>query len=71
VQNDIANNVVMFGNFKRYRLFRRQGMQLAFAGPGDWQLLRENKQGFLARARYGGGLTLGAAFAKIADTQTT
>lgn len=67
INSTLTNNQIGFCCLNRYRLYRRQGLELRVARDGDWGLIRSNKQGIALRARYGGALEKGAAMAKIID----
>lgn len=68
--SDLTNSKILFACMNRYRLYRRQGLEVAIVAGTDWNLVRQNKQGIALRARFGGGLEQGAACAKMTDAQT-
>jgi len=63
VNASISNAVVGFFCLNKYKLYRRQGLEVA-VNTTDWSLQRANKQGILVRARFGGSLSQGAAGVK-------
>jgi len=69
--NESFSDNLQIGFFclNRYRMYRRQGLETRVI-VDDWNLARENKQGIVMRARFGGALELGGAGAKITDAQT-
>lgn len=66
VQNNVPNGTAIFGNLMKYRMYRRQGLELRFIDGGT-TLARKNKVLLIARARYGGQVMDGNAFAIITD----
>lgn len=69
VQNDVANEVAFFGNLSRYRLYRRQGLSIAFEMGGSY-LQRRNLSLLIARGRFGGRVMDTSAFVKWTDGQS-
>ncbi len=63
VQNDLTNPVCAFGALSKYRLYRRQGMEIRFE-QGGTTLARKNLVLLVARARFGGRVMDASAFAK-------
>lgn len=63
VQNDLTNQVCAFGALSKYRLYRRQGMEIRFE-QGGATLARKNLVLLVARARFGGRVMDANAFAK-------
>ena len=57
VEGNISNSNIALCNLKGYRLYRRQGLQFQVETGGK-TLMLDNEQLLLARARYGGALTL-------------
>lgn len=71
VNNTLTNPQYGFFCMNRYRMYRRQGLEVKFVTSNtDWQLARENKTGLVVRARYGGAPEQGAAGAKITTGQS-
>lgn len=70
INSTLTNSQVGFCCLNRYRLYRRQGLELRVARDGDWGLIRSNKQGIALRARYGGALDKAAAMTKSTDMQS-
>lgn len=70
IQNSLSN--VKYGYFclNRYRLYRRQGLEVQVVSGTDWTLARQNKQGIVVRGRFGGALDHSGAGAKITAGQT-
>lgn len=64
-----ANTQAAFVNLARYRCYRRLGMTLRMTTEGQ-TLARLNEMLIVARARFGGNLTQGAACAYCSDMQT-
>jgi HK97 family phage major capsid protein len=69
IQNDLANGQVLFGCMKRYRLYRRLGMEL-HRETGGRQLTLNNTTLLGIRARFGGQPVDGAAFSLMTDATT-
>jgi len=63
VQNDLTSPVCAFGALSKYRLYRRQGMEIRFE-QGGATLARKNLVLLVARARFGGRVMDASAFAK-------
>jgi len=70
IQNDITDGDIGYCNFGFYRLFRRLGMQIRISTEGQTLVLKNTKL-ITMRARYGGQLRLGSAFAYITDGPQT
>lgn len=71
IQGDIPNGSVAFGNWKRYRLYRRQGAQAQWYSAGtNYELGRANKDALIVRARYGGRVVDANAFATWTNGQS-
>lgn len=68
VANDLANTQVLFGCLKKYRLFARLGMEVVRESGGR-TLTLSNTSLIGLRARYGGRVVDGAAFALMSDCQ--
>ena len=66
VQNDIADGRIAFGNLKRYRMYRRLGLQISTSTEGR-TLMLANKRLIVLRARFGGKIETGGAFAVTTD----
>lgn len=69
VNSNIANAEAGFCNLGFYRMYRRMGMQVRIDNSGKTHALT-NTRTIVVRARYGGKLELGGAFAKVDDGQT-
>lgn len=69
IQNDIGNSSAAFGALAKYRMYRRQGMQLEWVTTGQ-ELARKNLALLIVRARFGGQVVDGDAFAKMSDGQS-
>lgn len=69
IQNDIPNGSAAFGALAKYRMFRRQGMQLEWVTTGQ-ELARKNLALLIVRARFGGQVVDGDAFSVMADAQS-
>lgn len=69
IQQDLANTVALYGALAKYRVYRRQGMELRVETGGK-ELARRNTVLYIARARYGGRVIDPSAFAKIADFES-
>lgn len=70
INNSITDGDIGYCNFAFYRLFRRLGMQIRVSTEGA-TLMRTNTKLIGMRARYGGRLRLGSAFAYITDGPMT
>lgn len=66
VQNDIPDGYAAFTNLKRYRMYRRLGMQIRVE-TGGRQLALSNSRLLVVRMRFGGQLEQGAAAALMKD----
>jgi HK97 family phage major capsid protein len=62
INNDLANTRCAFGALSKYRMYRRTGLELRFESGGK-ELARKNLVLLVARARFGGQVTDGDAFA--------
>jgi HK97 family phage major capsid protein len=69
IQNDVPNGTCVFGGLRKYRLYRRKGMQIRFVDGGD-TLARANSVLLIARARYAGRVMDANAFAKWTTGQS-
>jgi HK97 family phage major capsid protein len=70
IQDSISNGSVAFGPLKKYRLYRRQGGQTRFTTEGQTLTLK-NTALLSLRGRYGGWVSLPAAFSKMTDGPTS
>lgn len=70
INGGLTNSQIGFFCMNRYRMYRRQGIEIVVVAGTDWNLVRQNKQGIAMRARFGGALEQGAAGAKITDGQS-
>lgn len=68
--SSFSNTKVGFWCMNRYRMYRRQGLEVVQVGDTDWNLVRQNKRGIALRSRWGGALELAGAGAKHTDMQT-
>lgn len=68
VQNDIPNNWMAFVNLKRYRMYRRLGLNIRVETGGNY-LANRNLKLIVVRMRFGGQLELGGAAAVVTDAQ--
>lgn len=68
VQADIPNNKVAFVNLRRYRMYRRLGMNVRVEA-GGMQLALTNTRLLVIRMRWGGQLETGNACAVMTDAQ--
>jgi HK97 family phage major capsid protein len=66
VQNDIPNGWIAHVNLKRYRMYRRLGLNIRVETAGR-SLALTNTKLIVLRMRYGGRLTLGGACAVMLD----
>lgn len=66
IQNDIPQNSIAFGCLRKYRMYRRQGLEMRFVTDGQ-QLTQKNTVLLACRARYGGFVADPAAFAVMTD----
>lgn len=69
IQNDVGNSSAAFGALAKYRMYRRQGMQLEWVTTGQ-ELARKNLALLLVRARFGGQVVDGDAFSVMTDCQS-
>ena len=63
IQNNIPNGSAAFGCLKKYRLYRRLGLEIKVETGGK-ELTRNNLALIMARARYGGKVVDASAFCK-------
>jgi len=68
VNNNITNAYIVFANLGGYRLYRRLGFTLRVETAGQTLALKNEKL-IVARARFGGKLTLGGYASIISNTQ--
>jgi HK97 family phage major capsid protein len=68
VNESLTNAQIGYFCLNRYRMYRRQGLEFRLVTE-DWTLARQNKQGIVVRARFGGRLEQAAAGAKITAGQ--
>ena len=68
IQNDIDNRTCVFGALRKYRLYRRVGMEVRWVDGGK-ELARKNLVLLVVRARYAGRVMDANAFAKWTDGQ--
>lgn len=68
IQDDIANTKIAYGNMKRYRMYRRLGLNIRTETAGNYLALR-NLRLFVLRMRFGGQPELGGAFSIMTDSQ--
>jgi HK97 family phage major capsid protein len=69
INSSIDNSDFGFFCMNRYRMYRRQGLEVQTVRGTDWTLVRQNKMGIAIRARFGGALELAGAGAKVTDGQ--
>lgn len=69
INASFTNPKQVFGNWARYRMYRRMGMNVRWETAG-YTLGRTNTGVMIARSRWGGHLESGSAFAVCADGQT-
>ena len=69
MQNDLANTVGAVVALRKYRMYRRLGLDMRFVEGGD-TLARNNEMLLVYRARYGGQLMDASAMAKWTDGQS-
>ncbi|MGE3180938.1 MAG: hypothetical protein AB7N71_04855 [Phycisphaerae bacterium] len=69
IQNDIANTDIGFIAMAKYRLYRRAGFEIRWESGGA-TLARRNTSLLIARGRFGGLLTDGAAAAVMDDAKS-
>ncbi len=68
IQNDIPNGSRAFVNLKRYRMYRRLGLNTRVESSGQYYATR-NLKAIIMRARMGGQLELGGAMAVTTNGQ--
>lgn len=68
VQNSIPNGYIAYANLRRYRMYRRLGLQVRFVDDGR-TLTLANERMIVVRMRYGGQMESGSAMAKMTDAQ--
>jgi HK97 family phage major capsid protein len=69
INESFGNREMVFGNWFRYRMYRRAGITVRSTKEGA-TLVRANTMLLTARSRWGGNLEDGAAFAVCADGQS-
>jgi HK97 family phage major capsid protein len=69
IQNDVDNTDLVFGNCKKFRLYRRQGFTIEWHTQGK-ELARRNAALLVVRGRFGGRVVDSNGFAKIDDGQS-
>lgn len=69
INDQLTNRQQFFGVMPRYRMYRRLGMTTKVTTEGDY-LARRNLMLLVARARFGGQIEDGSAFAVISDGQS-
>lgn len=69
IQNSIANTKIGYVNLKRYRMYRRLGLNIRVETAGNYLALR-NLKVIVLRMRFGGRLELGGAAAVMTDAQS-
>lgn len=69
IQNDMPNGTTVFGALKKFRLYRRLGMDVQWV-QGGLDLARQNLVLLVVRARYGGRVMDPNAFVKWVDGQS-
>lgn len=70
INNDIPEGSFAFCCLRKYRLYRRLGMQIQWSDSGE-TLMRKNTALLAVRGRFGGFLTDGNACAKFTNGPTT
>lgn len=68
VQADIPNGKIAFANLRRYRMYRRLGLQVRVETQGA-TLARSNTKLIVVRMRFGGQMETGGAVAVMTDAQ--
>lgn len=68
VQNDIPVGRIAFANLRRYRMYRRLGLQVRVETQGA-TLARSNTKLIVVRMRFGGQMETGGAVAIMTDAQ--
>lgn len=66
IQVDIPNNYIGYGNFKRYRMYRRLGLTTRVETQGNYLALRNVKL-IVMRMRFGGRIELSGAMSVMTD----
>jgi HK97 family phage major capsid protein len=69
IQNDVANTQIAYGALSKYRMYRRQAVEMRYEEGGDY-LARTNKALLVFRGRYGGRVADPSGFAKITNAQS-
>lgn len=69
INESFGNREIVFGNWFRYRMYRRAGISVRSTQEG-FTAVRSNTMLLTARSRWGGQLEDGAAFAVCADGQS-
>jgi HK97 family phage major capsid protein len=69
IQNSIGNSQIGYVNLKRYRMYRRLGLNIRIETAGNYLSLRNIKL-IVLRMRFGGHLELGGAAAIMSDSQS-
>jgi HK97 family phage major capsid protein len=69
INDSLSNRQQFFGVMPRYRMYRRLGLVTRVSTEGD-TLMRSNEMLLVARARFGGQIEDGNAFAVCTDAQT-
>ncbi len=70
IANDVTEGSFAFCCLRKYRLYRRLGMQVQWSDAGE-TLMRKNTALLAVRGRFGGSLTDGSACAKFTNGPTT
>ena len=70
VQIDIPNNYIGYGNFRRYRMYRRLGLNTRIETQGNYLALRNIKL-IVLRMRFGGRIELGGAMGVMTDASAS
>ena len=68
IDNALANTRTCFASLAKFRLYRRQGMEVRWVTEGE-TLARKNTVLLVVNARYGGRVMDANAFATIVDGQ--
>lgn len=68
IQNSVPNSQIGFGDFRKYRLYRRSGTGVRFSSEGK-ELMRKNLTLMVARQRLGGRVMDANAFTKTTSAQ--
>jgi len=69
IENSLTNPDIFFGVMARYRMYRRMGLTMRSSTEGT-TLIRRNMLLITARARFGGQVEDGSAFAVMSDAQS-